>query len=123
MSSFQSPFFKRSKNRSIFYFCVLTPFSTPFHDKTWRGVRTRTHKYTVIGDIHGGKPWECFDLVNDPHEMNNLLNDSSCEVLVGSLHQLLRDELVRTKDDYVLDSAFGIKGLNLWEEKGETVSP
>ena len=47
----------------------------PFHEETWRGFRTRRYKYTVLGDAHGGKPWQFFDLDEDPYELTNLVDD------------------------------------------------
>lgn len=86
----------------------------PFFDETWRGFRSRRYKYTVLGDAHGGKPWQFFDLAQDPYEQHNLIDDPASAELVKLHHRLLRDRLVETYDHYVLASAFGMPGLNEW---------
>ncbi|HEY7048849.1 MAG TPA: sulfatase [Jatrophihabitantaceae bacterium] len=86
----------------------------PFHDETWRGVRTRHAKYTVLGDAHGGKPWQFFDLKADPYELNNLVDDPAYADEVARHHRMLRELLESTYDHYVLAPAFGCPGLNEW---------
>jgi arylsulfatase A-like enzyme len=87
----------------------------PFHEETWRGIRTRHHKYTVLGDAHGGKPWQFFDLDADPYEMNNLVDDPAHAEELVRHHGLLRQRLAETYDHYVLAPAFGHPGLNEWD--------
>ena len=58
----------------------------PFHDETWRGIRTRRYKYTVLGDAHGGRPWQFFDLENDPYELTNLVDDPAHAAEVARHH-------------------------------------
>ncbi len=87
----------------------------PFHDETWRGIRTRRYKYTVLGDAHGGKPWQFFDLETDPYEMSNLVDDPALADEVARHHGLLRERLAETYDHYVLAPAFGHPGLNEWD--------
>jgi arylsulfatase A-like enzyme len=87
----------------------------PFHDETWRGIRTRTAKYTVLGDAHGGKPWQFFDLEKDPYELENLVDDPAYADQVAHHHQLLRTRLEETYDHYVLAPAFGQPGVNTWD--------
>ena len=93
-----------------------------FNRNMWRGVRTRRDKYTVIGPSRGGVPWQLFDLTADPHELNNLIRDPASQAVAADLHRLLRAELVRTGDDYVLQPAFGLPGLNLYHPD-DTASP
>jgi arylsulfatase A-like enzyme len=85
-----------------------------FHDETWRGVRTAHAKYTVLGDAHGAKPWQYFDLATDPYEQHNLVDDPSRAEDIACHHRLLRDLLVSTHDHYVLRPAHGSPGLNEW---------
>jgi arylsulfatase A-like enzyme len=87
----------------------------PFHDETWRGIRTRTAKYTVLGDAHGGKPWQFFDLEKDPYELENLVDDPAYADQVAHHHELLRTRLEETYDHYVLAPAFGQPGVNTWD--------
>ncbi|WP_157756810.1 sulfatase [Plantactinospora sp. KBS50] len=91
----------------------------PFHEETWRGIRTRRHKYTVLGDAHGGKPWQFFDLESDPYELTNLVDDPDHADLVKQHHELLRARLAESYDHYVLAPAFGCPGLNTWDPKAE----
>jgi len=87
-----------------------------YHEVYWRAFRTRRTKYTVLGGAEGGQPWQFFDLENDPYEMHNLIDDPASAEEVRRHHQLLRERLVETGDHYVLAPAFGIDGLNLWQE-------
>lgn len=91
----------------------LRPYMA-FHEETWRGVRTRTGKYTVLGDAQGGKPWQYFDLAADPYEQHNLVDDPAHADEVARHHRLLRELLVDSYDHYVLAPAFGCPGLNEW---------
>lgn len=86
----------------------------PFHDETWRGVRTRHAKYTVLGHARGGRPWQFFDLASDPYELRNLVDDPAHADEVAHHHRLLRRLLAETDDHYVLAPAFGSPGLNEW---------
>ncbi len=96
----------------------LRPYA-PFHEQTWRGIRTRRHKYTVLGDAHGGKPWQFFDLRSDPYEMRNLVNNPAYADLAAHHHRLLRERLVATHDHYVLAPAHGCAGLNEWNPEAK----
>lgn len=91
----------------------------PFHDETWRGVRTRHGKYTVLGDAHGGRPWQFFDLATDPYEQENRVDDPAYADEVARHHRLLRQLLVDSYDHYVLAPAFGCPGLNEWDPEAE----
>nr|BFE56213.1 sulfatase [Dactylosporangium thailandense] len=91
----------------------------PFHAETWRGLRTRRYKYTVLGDAHGGTPWQFFDLEADPYELTNLVDDPAAAGEVARHHALLRERLAETFDHYVLAPAFGQPGLNTWDPTAE----
>ncbi|GAA2364752.1 choline-sulfatase [Catellatospora methionotrophica] len=91
----------------------------PFHDETWRGVRSRRYKYTVLGDAHGGKPWQFFDLETDPYELTNLVDAPEHAEQAAHHHGLLRDLLANTHDHYVLAPAFGQDGLNEWDPEAK----
>jgi arylsulfatase A-like enzyme len=91
----------------------------PFHDETWRGIRTRRYKYTVLGDAHGGRPWQFFDLENDPYELTNLVDDPPYADDVARHHELLRSRLAEAHDHYVLAPAFGAPGLNEWDPEAK----
>jgi arylsulfatase A-like enzyme len=87
-----------------------------FYDEVWRGFRTQRYKYTVVGDNMGGKPWQFFDLENDPGEMNNLVDDPNYRDRVTLLHRLLCERMIETEDHFVLLPAFGCDGVKMWEE-------
>jgi arylsulfatase A-like enzyme len=91
----------------------------PYHDQTWRGFRTRRYKYTVLGDAHGGHPWQFFDLDNDPYEQRNALEDPAYAGEARRHHELLRARLVESHDHYVLAPAFGCPGLNEWDPEAK----
>jgi arylsulfatase A-like enzyme len=90
-----------------------------YHEETWRGLRTRRHKYTVLGDARGSRPWQFFDLDADPYEMRNLIGDPDHRSEIARHHRLLRDRLAATHDHYVLSPAFGCPGLNEWDSTAE----
>jgi arylsulfatase A-like enzyme len=79
--------------RSIYY----RYYHDPGHHNTRAhyGVRTSTHKL-----IHFWKQdqWECFDLVNDPHELRNIFNESAAQPVVAELKQEL-SRLRQTLED------------------------
>ncbi len=90
-----------------------------FHDETWRGLRTKRFKYTVLGDAKGAHPWQFFDLQNDPYELTNLVDAPEWEGEIRRHHQMLRDRMVETYDHYVLAPAWGIDGMNEWDDQAE----
>lgn len=91
-------------------FVTETRSNRAYYDETWRGIRTRTHKYTVIGDRSGARPWQLFDLEADPYEQRNLLDDGGSERLAADLHTRLSNLLAQAGDDYALAPAFGRPG-------------
>lgn len=84
-----------------------------YFDATWRGVRTRRHKYTVLGDATGAEPWQLFDLERDPFEQANLVADPAHRATAADLHARLASLLRLSADDYALKPAFGACGCNL----------
>lgn len=86
----------------------------PFYEEVWRGFRTRHYKYTVKGNNLGGHPWQFFDLVRDPGEMRNAIDDPAYADHIAHHHRLLCDRLRQTEDHFVLLPAFGCDGVNMW---------
>jgi arylsulfatase A-like enzyme len=70
--------------------------SMVFFGMAWRGLRTRRHKYTVLD----GKPWQLFDLAQDPYEQANLLASPAHEATRRRLHAELRRIAAATQDCY-----------------------
>jgi arylsulfatase A-like enzyme len=94
------------------------PEFCPYHGTYWRGFRSRRYKYTVLGDAtSGGTPWQLFDLEEDPFELTNLIDAPEFRDTARSLHQMMRERMISTGDHYVLASAWGLAGLNLWDKK------
>lgn len=71
--------------------------------------------YTVIGNALGSRPWQFFDLHNDPYQMNNLVDAPEYRDLVARYHRVLRDHIISTGDHYLLSEAFGCESLNDWQ--------
>ena len=80
----------------------------------WRAFRSQRYIYTVIGDLQGGRPWQFFDLHEDPYEMRNLLNDPAVEDQVISHHRNLIEHLATSQDHFVIAPSWGEKGFNTW---------
>ena len=87
----------------------------PFYEAVWRAYRSRRYKYVVRGDNMGAEPWMFFDLENDPHEMQNLIEDENFRDEIARHHDLLRQRMLETEDHLVLLPAWGHRGLNTWE--------
>lgn len=92
-----------------------TRAGSPFHYETWRGFRSERFKYTVLGDVNGGTPWQFFDLQTDPFEMNNLVRDPAWTAEIARHHEWMRARMAETGDLYILKPAWGCDGLNLWD--------
>ncbi|WP_116597188.1 sulfatase-like hydrolase/transferase [Primorskyibacter marinus] len=77
-----------------------------YHDETWRGIRTRDTKYTVLGNATNGvRPWMLHDLATDPFEQRNLIEQDPERV--RDMHQKLIRLLAEAGDDYpITDLAF-----------------
>jgi arylsulfatase A-like enzyme len=71
--------------RTAFYYRY---YHDPGHHNTRAhyGIRTQTHKLIYYWKQN---EWECYDLVKDPHEMHNLVNDPASAELVNQLKQQL----------------------------------
>ena len=91
-------------------FVTETRAGRGYYDETWRGIRTRRHKYTVLGDRSGARPWQLYDLATDPYERTNLIDDPAARGTATDLHRRLGALLAETGDDYAVGPAFGIPG-------------
>lgn len=63
----------------------------------YRGVRTLRHTY--VRSIRG--PWMLFDNVEDPYQLNNLIDDPGCEDLRSVLEEKLQAWLERLDDAFL----------------------
>ncbi len=73
---------------------------TAFYKQIWRGFRSQRYKYTVLGDLKNGlKPWQFFDLENDPYELNNLIHSSTNKELINQHHVWMKERMIEIGDD------------------------
>ncbi len=93
-------------------FVTETRPNRAYYDETWRGIRTRTHKYTVLGDRSGARPWQLFDLLADPYEQRNLVAATAAQGVAADLHAKLITLLELSEDDFALAPAFGLPARN-----------
>ncbi len=91
-------------------FVTETRANRAYFNETWRGIRTKTHKYTVLGTRAGARPWQLFDLAADPFEQRNLVHEPGAADSAADLHRRLSVLLDATADDYALAPAFGLDG-------------
>lgn len=84
-----------------------------YHRKYWRGFRSERYKYTVLGDAAGCRPWQFFNLQEDPLEMKNLIESPEQQDLIAQHHQWLRERMIETSDHFVLSPLFGQPSMNL----------
>ncbi len=72
----------------------------------WHSVKKhygiRTSRYKLIHFYYDIDSWELFDLENDPHEMNNLIADSSYAEIISGLKTRLLDLAAEYGDSLVL---------------------
>lgn len=65
--------------------------------KEYRGIRTPS--YTYVRDLKG--PWLLYDNINDPYQMNNLVDNKEFADLQSRLNKILMDKLKATKDEFL----------------------
>lgn len=69
----------------------------------WHSVKRhlgiRTDRYKLIHFYNDIDQWELYDLQEDPHEMNNIYDDSANQELIAELKQRLRALVVKYKDE------------------------
>ena len=67
-----------------------------FHQAPFRGIRTRTHMYSVLN----GAPWLLFDLESDPYQQTNLVRSEAHASLRQRFHARLQEIAVGSADSY-----------------------
>ncbi|HPF04344.1 MAG TPA: sulfatase [Bacteroidales bacterium] len=82
--------------------------------KEFRGVRTK--QYTYVKDLDG--PWMLFDNLNDPYQMNNLVDDPSTRKIRKGLEKDLRAILERTNDEFLKGEEYIKKWGYITDETG-----
>lgn len=98
-------------------FVTETRANRAYYDERWRGIRGRRHKYTVLGDVSGARPWQLFDLEADPFELLNLLETPGHELVAAAMHRALVELLDATADDFALAPAFGSPARHVVPER------
>jgi arylsulfatase A-like enzyme len=83
-----------------------------YHDKMWRAVRSKRHKYVVLGNNRECAPWRFFDLEHDPEEQVNQLDNPDYAEEIKRHHRFMAAEMLRTKDIFMLPPLFGCDGVN-----------
>ena len=71
-----------------------------YNIKPYRGIRT--NQYTFVLNEDG--PWLLFDNIEDPYQMNNLINSQGMTTKVAEFAKLLRLELLMNRRDAFLSS-------------------
>ena len=74
----------------------VAPFAGNYNDAPFRAIRTK--QYTYIKTLDG--PTMLFDNVQDPYQMNNLLNRADFESLQKKLDSTLNAKLAKIGDDF-----------------------
>lgn len=80
-----------------------------------RGVRTEEWLYVRTPD----RPKLLIDLVNDPEELHNLVNDQAYASVLEDLQAKLDEHMRRTGDDWSAEAVFPPEGFLSHEEKSE----
>lgn len=65
--------------------------------REYRGIRTPS--YTYVRDLNG--PWLLFDNVNDPYQMNNLVEEAAYAELQTHLDKILSEKLQANNDQFL----------------------
>jgi len=78
--------------QSIYYHYYEYP--GPHSVKRHYGIRTR--RYKLIHFYYDIEAWECYDLLNDPNEINNVYSDPACKHIIDQL----KAELDRLQKHY-----------------------
>ena len=81
---------------------VVTELQAFMDDETKKGRMIRTVRYKYITFSHGQRPEMLFDLETDPGETKNLAYLASYREVLSEHRQLLRKEVNRTADPFVL---------------------
>lgn len=94
------------RNGIMLEYVARNPSDGVYSPNNWRALRSERYKYTVIGPSHAARPWQLFDLIDDPYEMNNLINEPSCRSILEELDRELRKMIKQTGDDYEIENLF-----------------
>ncbi|MBN1352599.1 sulfatase [candidate division KSB1 bacterium] len=82
--------------------------------REYRGIRTG--RYTYVRDIE--KPWLLYDNMNDPYQMNNLINQTAFTALQAELESKLNELLNAQGDEFLPGDAYIRKWGYITDENG-----
>ncbi len=92
---------------------VLIQCPVPFHQwnysnggREYRGVRTK--RYTYARDLNG--PWLLYDNLEDPYQINNLVDLDEYKFIQSDLEKQLRELLKKTNDNFLPGKEY----MNQW---------
>lgn len=77
--------------------------------REYRGLRTK--QYTYVRDLNG--PWLLYDNINDPYQLNNLINNEESKPIQNELEEWLQRKLDRAEDKFLP----GIEYIHQWGYK------
>lgn len=84
------------------YLEILGPCNWQGVTSGWRGIRTARYKYARYED----KPWVMYDLLGDPHEMDNLVGLPDYDQLQSQLDSLLHKKMAEINDSWELNWSY-----------------
>jgi arylsulfatase A-like enzyme len=87
------------------FFQIFGPYNTNPINAGWRGVRTSRYMYARTKE----KPWVLYDLQEDPHELNNLVDDPSAQAIRASMEKRLQEWMQRTGDSWDYNWSFPVE--------------
>lgn len=71
-----------------------------------------TRKYKLVHFYYDVDEWELYDRLNDPHELNNVIDDPDYAAIVKDLKTKLAELRIRYKDSEELDQYY----INLYNQ-------
>ncbi|SMC80272.1 sulfatase family protein [Cellulophaga tyrosinoxydans] len=95
----------------------VRPFANNFNDKAYRAIRTK--QYTYARTQQGASM--LFDNVNDPYQMNNLLNKPEFKKLQNQLDSQLNKELKKINDPFKPQEYYMKKWNYSFGEQGRAI--
>lgn len=78
------------------FFQIFGPYLAGGVSEGWRGVRTNRYMYAR----HEAKPWVLYDLVEDPYQMNNLVDDAAANTIRVDMESRLNAWMQQTGDSW-----------------------
>ena len=90
------------KHRRSIFSAYQGVFGNPLGRPYQRSIKNDRYKL-ILSVLDGRETWQLFDLREDPHELNNLINDKEYGRLILRLMKSLRERQARVKDPVLQD--------------------